>query len=185
MSIEKIKSDILSIIKEDHRNIKKLIGNLEKISQKSTKDVPKMATKLAFELMLHAKSEEKALYEACEKYNLKFRDFVLESYHEHALIENMLTKLLETTPNKNGEFKAILAVIKDLVEHHAIEEEEKEMFPKIRKAFSAKLRHEIGSIMKKQKIILKPEILAHTKKVDVEETFPPKTENMNEELILH
>ncbi len=185
MATLKAKTDILLIIKKDHQNVKKLIGKLAKIAEKPSKEVPKDATRLAFELMLHAKAEEIALYEACETYNLKFRDFVLEGYHEHALLEDMLKKLLVTMPDKNGEFKAVLTVIKELVEHHAEEEEEKEMFPKIRKAFSLQQRQEMGRMMQKQKIVLKPQILSHTQQVDVEEVFPPKTQNLTEELLLN
>lgn len=152
--------DILKLIEKDHKNVKKIIKQLEPLADKPTHEAEKLTQELFIELLLHAKSEEKALYLMCEKENEKFRDFALEGFIEHKLIEDTLKKLLSIKPGGNGEFKALLTVTKELVEHHAEEEEEEEMFPKLRRNFSDEERAEMGQNMLEAKEILRPRIEA-------------------------
>lgn len=129
-------ADLLKLIKADHDTVFDLIEQLEKKTESASHDTAHLVQELVRDVAVHARAEEQVLYEACRKQGLKLRDFALEGWNEHALLEVQLTKLMKTKPGRDGEFKAALAVVKELIEHHAREEEEKEMFPKFRRAFT-------------------------------------------------
>ena len=87
----------------------------------------------------------------CEKKNLILRDFVLEGKIEHSLIDKMLKKLDSTLPGEDGNFKAALSVIKELLEHHVLQDEEEKLFPQIREAFTEEERNEMGKFLDEYK----------------------------------
>lgn len=155
--------DILNTMKKDHRTALDLIESLEKCTDKADEKTRALVQKLCEEVKLHSQSEEKALYEACENKNVSLRDFALEGENEHHLIDEMLDKLASVPPGKDGEFKAALAVVKELLVHHAFEEEEKEAFPKIKKAFDTDERSQMAQTMDNYK-----EKIASQVKKDVE-----------------
>lgn len=150
--------DILKLIEKDHGNVMDMVKKLEKMTDQPSGEADRLVHDLTVELLLHAKSEEQALYEICEGSNEDFKDFALEGFIEHGLVEDMLQKLMMIKPGGNGEFKAHLVVLKELLEHHAEEEEEQEMFPKFRKTFSEEERHEMGINMTEAKHQLRPQI---------------------------
>ena len=57
---------------------------------------------------------------------------------------------IKSTSRNSDEFPAKAKVLKDLVEHHA-EEEESQMFPKARKAMGAAELRELGMRLKERK----------------------------------
>jgi hemerythrin superfamily protein len=67
----------------------------------------------------------------------------LESVEEHKQVKTLLREMsrLGSTSEK---FKAKLKVLADNVEHHAEEEEEQMMFPKVRKLMNASELQELG-----------------------------------------
>ncbi|WGL59772.1 hemerythrin domain-containing protein [Pigmentibacter sp. JX0631] len=136
--------DIIKKLINDHHNALALIEKLEKRTQKNDDKTQELVQKLYDEISLHAKSEEKALYKMCEKKNIKLRDIVLEGKIEHSLITRLLEKLISTTPGEDGKFKAILFVLKELLEHHALCDEEEELFPQIKKYFTERELIEMG-----------------------------------------
>ena len=68
---------------------------------------------------------------------------VLESLEEHRQVKTMLRELSRVTAG-SGKFKAKLKVLKDDVEHHAVEEEEGKLFPKVQKAFNSQELEDLG-----------------------------------------
>lgn len=78
--------------------------------------------------------------------NVKLRDIVLEGKIEHSLINKVLDKLSSTAPGEDGKFKATLYVLKELLEHHALCDEEEELFPQIKKLFTEMELIEMGEL---------------------------------------
>ena len=72
-----------------------------------------------------------------------FKNMVFESLEEHRQVKTLLRELSRVTAGSD-KFKAKLKVLKDDVEHHAEEEEEGKMFPKVEKAFDSKELEELG-----------------------------------------
>ena len=63
---------------------------------------------------------------------------------EHLAIKRLLADLI-TMELGNDEFLAKLAVLKEQLAHHAHEEEEKELFPKVKKLFTEEERMGMGN----------------------------------------
>lgn len=72
-----------------------------------------------------------------------------EAADEHDLVKTVLPQVKEETPG-TPQFGAKAKVLKDLIEHHA-EEEEKEMFPTARKEMGKDLLLELGARLKARK----------------------------------
>ena len=102
------------------------------------------------ELLLHAKTEQIALYSEIAGLRDDYKDFAMEGKIEHKLIEVTLRKLVKHAES-DDDFKACVSVIKDLLEHHAQEEEEDELFPKLRETIELSRRVEMGENMMKLK----------------------------------
>ncbi len=61
-------------------------------------------------------------------------------------------------PGKDGNYKAALSVVKELLEHHGKEEEEKELFPKLRKTYKSDELQEMGREFESLKEEIRPKI---------------------------
>jgi hypothetical protein len=153
--------DIRDIIREDHDEALALIEKLDKMAEKPpTAESQDMTRKLVTAVKLHAKSEEAGLYVALETARKDLREFSLEGYNEHECLDLMLDKLLTLQMGEDGEYKATLTVVKELIEHHGKEEEEGEIFPKLGKAFTADELMGFGAMMVEEKERLRPQIEA-------------------------
>lgn len=150
--------NILDLLKKDHDEAMAMIKRLEKMADKPNKKTWSLTLELVEEVLLHAKAEEKALYSVIKKKNEDFRDFTLEGDIEHKLLENTLKRLLKVRPGEDGRYKAALSVVKELLEHHGREEEEKEYFPKIKKAYKSSELEEMGRDFKIMKEEIRPSI---------------------------
>jgi hypothetical protein len=64
---------------------------------------------------------------------------------EHLAVKRLLTDLMEAGV-EDAQFEAKMTVLKEQVEHH-VEEEEKELFPKVRKACSKEELEDLGQRM--------------------------------------
>ena len=68
---------------------------------------------------------------------------VLESLEEHKQVKTLLREM-ENLAADSEKFEPKLKVLMENIEHHAVEEEEKEMFPKIRKIMNAESLENLG-----------------------------------------
>src|SRR4029079_14800092 len=75
-----------------------------------------------------------------------------EAVEEHHVVDMVLPEIKDTDENSD-EFAAKAKVLKDLVEHHA-EEEEEEMFPNARKLMDASELKELGQRLEQRKMEL-------------------------------
>jgi len=143
--------DAIALLKEDHKKVKGLLGDLEKSSMRGGPRAQKLVAQIDKELTIHTTIEEEIFYPA-------FRDAVRSKddkkmYYE-AKEEHHVVKLVLPEVKEGGmaieEFAAKCKVLKELVEHHA-GEEEKEMFPEARKVLSRPELQELGDRMAARK----------------------------------
>jgi hemerythrin-like domain-containing protein len=83
------------------------------------------------ELTVHAQLEEQAFYPEAQKALGDERDLVDEARVEHASLKWLIAQLENEGPDSEL-YGARVTVLKEYVQHH-VREEEKEMFPKLRK----------------------------------------------------
>jgi hemerythrin-like domain-containing protein len=80
-----------------------------------------------------------------------------EAREEHRAVEKLVLPDLEKTEPGTDQFSGRAKVLKELIEHHADEEEE-EMFPKAEKSIPAGELKTLGEKMMKRKAELKKEM---------------------------
>jgi hemerythrin superfamily protein len=122
----------LELLKEDHEKVKELFEEAEETEDLQEKR--RICNQIIAELETHAQIEESIFYPAMEKRE-ELKDMVLESIEEHKQIKTLL-KELDSLKADNEKFDPKLKVLMENVEHHAEEEEEGKMFPKVEKLFS-------------------------------------------------
>jgi len=143
--------DAIALLKKDHEKVRGLLGDLEKSAIRGGPRAQKLVAQINKELEIHTTIEEEIFYPA-------FRDAVRakddkKMYYE-AKEEHHVVKLVLPEVKEDGialeEFAAKAKVLKELVEHHA-GEEEKEMFPKARKVLSRAELQDLGNQMAQRK----------------------------------
>ncbi|HEY7868077.1 MAG TPA: hemerythrin domain-containing protein [Methylomirabilota bacterium] len=125
--------DAIAVLKADHQKVRGLLGQLEETTERSANRRQALLDRIEQELKIHTKIEEEIFYPAFREAARKQDDKKLyyEAVEEHHVVDMVLPEIKDTEPGSE-EFGAKAKVLKDLVEHHA-EEEETEMFPRARK----------------------------------------------------
>jgi hemerythrin superfamily protein len=101
------------------------------------------------ELSTHAAIEEQHFYPAVRAAAPDIEDDVLEGLEEHHVVKWTLSELENLAPTEER-FDAKVTVLIESVRHH-VEEEEGEMFPKVREAIGRKELRELGETLEKAK----------------------------------
>ena len=139
--------DALELLKQDHKKVKELFKQVEGVEEDKQKK--KIFSQIKSELETHARIEEDIFYPAVQKYD-ELRDKVLESVEEHKQIKTLLREI-DDLVSDSEKFEPKLKVLQENVEHHAEEEEEGEMFPKVRKLMTKAELEELGEQLKAAK----------------------------------
>ncbi|MCG5052997.1 MAG: hemerythrin domain-containing protein [Myxococcales bacterium] len=131
--------DATKILMTQHREVEAFFEELEDGN-------PKMSTmkKLANSLALHMTLEERIFYPASNEDETEGQ--LREGVEEHLAAKRTLADLLAMKP-KDPQFRAKVAVLKEQVLHH-VKEEEKELFPKVRKLLGKERLAELGDEMR-------------------------------------
>ena len=124
--------DALELLKEQHDEVDMLIGQIEDSDDAGEK--AELFRELADELAAHATMEEKLFYPSVM--GAQTEALLVESTEEHLSVKRILADMLAMEVD-DERFDAKLSVLKEQIRHHARDEEEGELFPKIRRAFSA------------------------------------------------
>lgn len=138
------KFNITEILTMDHRYLKSCIKYL-KDDDADKKTKLKYAKTFLDALHKHSEAEKKAVYAPLVKIE-DLKKIILEGQIEHGITDakvKMLTLKLTGLRSLSDELEMELKVLAELVEHH-IEEEEDEMFPKIRKDLDKTILNEMG-----------------------------------------
>ena len=131
----------LDLLTEQHEEVDSLIQRIE-ASEGDAKEV--LFQELADKVAAHAKIEEKIFYPAVMAKQTE--EMLLESVEEHLAVKRVLSDLIELDPN-DDQFDAKLAVMKHQLEHHAHEEEEAMLFPKVKKIIDEDQLEALGGEM--------------------------------------
>src|SRR5438552_18995097 len=143
--------DAIALLKKDHQTVRQLLKKLESSAENGRSEAATLLRQIENELTIHTQIEEEIFYPA-------FRDAVegkqdeklyYEALEEHHVVDLVMPQIKSTSRNSD-EFPAKAKVLKDLVEHHA-EEEESQMFPKARKAMGAAELRNLGMRLQERK----------------------------------
>jgi hemerythrin superfamily protein len=149
-SAAKKPTDAIALLKQDHEKVMGLLESLEKATGPRR---TKLLVQIEDELRVHTTIEEEIFYPAWREAARKKDDQTMfyEAVEEHGVVKTFLPEA--GRGENNEELKAKAKVLKELVEHHA-EEEEKEMFPRARQVMEREELRELGERMAARKLQL-------------------------------
>ncbi|HVJ17612.1 MAG TPA: hemerythrin domain-containing protein [Polyangiaceae bacterium] len=131
----------LELLNSQHEEVKALFEEIEETDD--PEDKAGLFEELAASIAAHATIEEKIFYPAA--YANATKELLSEAVEEHLAAKRILADLLKMSV-EDGQFHAKLKVLKDELEHH-IEEEEGELFPKVREELDAAKLEALGAQM--------------------------------------
>jgi hemerythrin superfamily protein len=143
--------DAIVLLKNDHKTVEKLFKQFEKLGDNAYKTKREVVDKIIEELSIHAAIEEQHFYPTIREKAPDIGDDVLEGLEEHHVVKWTLSELTNMSPQAER-FDAKVTVLIEMVRHH-VEEEEGDMFPKVREAMGRKDLQELGETMEKAKAI--------------------------------
>jgi hemerythrin-like domain-containing protein len=122
----------IELLMDDHKKVKKLFKEFEKLSKQEDVDGKvEIANQICEELTVHAMLEEEIFYPAARD-AIGDEDIVNEAIVEHASAKDLIAQIQEMSGDDEM-YDAKVTVLSEYINHH-VEEEEKEMFPKAKKA---------------------------------------------------
>jgi hemerythrin superfamily protein len=148
-------TDAIVLLRKDHTTVRRLLRELAKTEADEVDRRKSLLDEIATEVEIHASIEEEVFYPAFHAKAEKGEDEKLfyEAALEHDLVHKVLPLLQKTDP-ASEKFSARAKVLKDLVEHHA-EEEENELFPRVRELMDRGELQDLGARLKSRKAELK------------------------------
>ena len=129
----------IDLLKQQHDQVEELFKKIE--NAKSGKE--ELFDQIADALAVHSAIEEQHFYPATK--DTRTEELLHEAVEEHLGVKRIIADLLEMEPD-DPQFEAKIKVLKEQVEHH-VEEEEKELFPKVRKMHSKEELEDLGVLM--------------------------------------
>ena len=139
--------DALTLLKDDHQKMRKLLNELESTTERGVKTREDLYARIKSELTVHEIIEEEIFYPALKDHP-KAKDIVLEAYEEHHVVDTVMAEL-DRLPVDDETWGAKAKVMQN-VEHH-MGEEEGEMFQKARQVFDRDELDELGTRMERRK----------------------------------
>jgi hypothetical protein len=137
--------DVLTFLKDEHDEAKAVFKKLEKAEGAAAQ---KLWDQLGSMLSLHEEMEETLFYPPLKKEEAA-KDLILEAYQEHHVMDVLIAELSQLKPTDEA-WEPKIKVLQENTEHH-IEEEEGELFPKVRKIWDTERRQQVGRQMQEMK----------------------------------
>ena len=125
------KTDALSMLKADHDKVRTMVKDFEKLDSGDSEEKAQLVKQACTELKVHSQVENEIVYPAIRE-SIHDDELMDEALVEHQLAEELISQLEQMQPGDDM-YDAKFIVLGEYVDHH-IAEEQKEMFPKARKA---------------------------------------------------
>ena len=156
--------DATQLLTEDHQKVRKLLKQLAETGGRASKSRTDLLEKIALELKVHTTIEEEIFYPAFReaRKDAENEKIYFESLEEHRAAGDLVLPDLQKTPVDSEKFGGRAKVLKELVEHHA-DEEEKEMFKRARKIFPEDELEALGEQLETRKKELMRELAPRKK----------------------
>lgn len=148
----------LELLKEDHQKVKKLLNELTETTTRAVRTRPQLLADIEHELKVHTRIEEEIFYPAFKAAGgSDHKEMNFEALEEHRAVDDLVLPDLKNTDPTSEQFSGRAKVLKELVEHHA-DEEEDEMFKMAKKALSDEELRSLGERMSARKQELQEEM---------------------------
>jgi hypothetical protein len=156
--------DAIDLLKQDHRKVEALFKEFEKLHESDENVLADDIIETACaELQIHDKLETEIFYPAVRQQAKEEQvDLLDEAEVEHTTVRDLIQKIEGGAEKRHAHF----TVLSEYVKHH-VKEEEKEMFPKIKK-LNIDLK-DLAARMQERKAELMPEMGLETEDEESEE----------------
>jgi hemerythrin-like domain-containing protein len=124
--------DAIAMLTAEHREVSQMFKQFEEMSDRAKVSKKKLADQICNALILHTTIEEEIFYPAVREAVKEAEDKLDEAVVEHASAKDLIAQIQEMDPDDEL-YDAKVKVLSEQVEHH-VEEEEKEMFPMVKKS---------------------------------------------------
>lgn len=181
--------DALTLLTADHNRVRGLFTRFQSAHEADDQATAvQLAAKIFDELEVHTTIEETVFYPAVTDVSDEVHELVVEGEEEHKVAKDLMAEA-RALPPEDEHWAAKMKVLIESVEHHA-EEEETEMFPKIRSGLDAAALESLGAALEAKKTELGAPTLAD--KIDLtkeeltqlakEQEIPGRSKMSQEEL---
>ncbi len=133
----------IDLLEQQHREVEELFEEFEGAGEGAVRTKERICREISDQLAVHAEIEEKLFYPESKQENTE--ELLRESVEEHLSMKRIVADLVESGP-ADEQFEARMKVLKEQVEHH-VEEEEGELFPRVREALSKDDLEDLGGRM--------------------------------------
>jgi hemerythrin superfamily protein len=123
-------TDLLQILHSDHMKVDELFFQFSKSDDDAEKK--EIVGKIILELGVHAKAEEEIVYPLVRDGKEEVEEMMDEADTEHHVVKFLIAELEDMDPS-DSHYDSKVTVLCELVKHH-VEEEEEEIFEKIKAA---------------------------------------------------
>ena len=162
------KDNALELLKQDHREVEGLFKEFEKLESEGEEALEQVISTTCTELKIHDKLEAEVFYPAVrEAADEELEDLLNEAEVEHTSVRNLI-QTIEGMDAGDEKRNAHFTVLMEYVKHH-VKEEEKEMFPKVKK-LDLDLR-QLGEQLKQRKAELMSEMGVELEEEEDENQF--------------
>ncbi|MCT9932207.1 hemerythrin domain-containing protein [Planotetraspora sp. A-T 1434] len=138
-------TDVISMIKTDHREVEALFDRLKK----DVENRPALLAELAAKFVAHSRAEEDLVYPEIAKTVPEEKDEVHEGAEEHHQAERILLQLLDAKADDKN-FDRLLQECAQAINHH-VQEEENKILPGFAKAVPGQRLTELGRAFSEHK----------------------------------
>ena len=135
-------SDVIAVLTHDHREVEEMFAELEKLGAADVDRRRQLTEKVIIELVRHSVAEEAYLYPATRELIPGGDEIADREIAEHAEAEQTMKRIEETDP-ESAEYTTLMGELMREIRAH-IQEEENELFPKLRQNAGAERLAELG-----------------------------------------
>lgn len=143
--------DAITLLKDDHKTVEKLFKRFERAGDEAYAEKREIVDRIIEELSVHAEIEEQFFYPVVRATVPDTEDTTLESLEEHHVAKWVLNELDGMDP-EHERFDAKVTVLIENVRHH-VEEEEQDLFPKVRDELGRGALAELGEALEAAKAL--------------------------------
>ncbi len=142
--------EIIELLTNDHRAVDELFRRYHLSSRDDS--IEELTKEIVHELSVHAAVEELFVYPLVRAKVEGGGDLADEAIDEHQSVKRLLADI-EKLAIDSAEHGTKMDELIDAVRHH-VEEEEGEVFPKLRDSVSASLRDNVGTVVEQAKSVV-------------------------------
>ena len=150
--------DAIDLLLQDHREVESLFAEFDSLDEGEDEDAEDLVEDACLELEIHDKLETEIFYPAVREAAAAdddIEDLLNEAEDEHEAVRELIEKLQDMDPDDDAR-DALFTTLIEQVKHH-VEEEESELFPKVKKLEGLDLV-ELGAEMRERKTELLAEM---------------------------